>query len=69
MQLNNERRQAYETLSKLTKVMDLQNPQAVSEVLEAHAQVEILRRVYAATLRLEGGFYASTLRCAVLVHT
>lgn len=42
MQLNRERRQAYETLSKLTKVMDFQNPQAVHEVLEAHAQVENL---------------------------
>jgi anthranilate/para-aminobenzoate synthase component II len=42
MHLNKERRQAYETLSKLTKVMDFQNPQAVPEVLEAHAQVEIL---------------------------
>jgi hypothetical protein len=69
MHLNKERRQAYETLSKLTKVMDFQNPQAVPEVLEAHAQVEILRRLYAPTLRLEGGLYASTLRCAVLVHS
>jgi hypothetical protein len=42
MQLNKERRQAYETLSKLTNVMDFQNPQAVPEVLEAHTQVEIL---------------------------
>jgi hypothetical protein len=42
MQLNKERRQAYETLSKLTKGMDFQNPQPVHEVLEAHAQVEIL---------------------------
>jgi hypothetical protein len=42
MQLNKERRQTYETLSKLTKVMDFQNPQAIPEVLEAHAQVEIL---------------------------
>jgi hypothetical protein len=44
MQLNKERRQAYETLSKLRKVMDIQNPQAVPEVLEAHAQMEILSR-------------------------
>ena len=42
MQLNKERRQTYETLPKLTKVMDFQNPQAIPEVLEAHAQVEIL---------------------------
>ena len=40
IQLNKERRQAYETLSKLTKMMDFQNLQAVPEVLEAHAQVE-----------------------------
>ena len=40
MQLNKEKRQAYETLSKLTKMMDFQSPQAVPEVLEAHAQVE-----------------------------
>jgi len=40
MQLNKEKRQAYETLSKLTKVRDFQSPQAVPEVLEAHAQVE-----------------------------
>lgn len=42
MQLNDARREAYANLSKLTKGMKIENLEAVPEVREAHAQVEIL---------------------------
>jgi hypothetical protein len=42
MQLNEARREAYANLSKLTKGMNIENTEAVPEVREAHAQVEIL---------------------------
>jgi hypothetical protein len=42
MQLNEARREAYANLSKLTKGMNIETPEAVPEVREAHALVEIL---------------------------
>jgi hypothetical protein len=41
-QLNEARREAYANLSKLTKGMNIETPEAVPEVREAHALVEIL---------------------------
>jgi hypothetical protein len=42
MQLNNERRQAYATLARLTRGVDFHKLESVREVQEAYAMVELL---------------------------